>query len=172
MSTNIPLIANKLVRYSQKISGNPAPEKKGGFLTFLSGRANGSVIELVAPLPIGTYDTRKIEKYVRIAQEKAFRLYAHWLRAPDEALSSFQTRNPEEIMWGGAVLFNLSKLEGHLRTCKIISFSGLAEVTDEALSLDLGYRLGIEQDENVAKRIVEISQNPVYEEMHAFKIAA
>ena len=147
--------ADRLIAISQEIPSNPDRTRAGGVLTVgLEGFSQKYVLNL------GTYSPNKREKYTRLSQEKAHRVYANWLRQPEVTVSSWQTRNPEEMMFGGAVLFPPID-----ESPNIISFSGLAEVTDEALCLVLAYHLGLSPVPNYANRVIEISKNPVYEEL-------
>ena len=100
------------------------------------------------------------KKYLRFSQEKAHRLYSDWLRDP-ASVSSWQTRQPEIDRYGGAVLFSSCQ-----EYCNIISFSGLNELSDEALSLTLGYHLGFETNSEFAERVINISKNIVFKEMY------
>ena len=146
----------RLIDISKTIETNTAPQKSGGYLTLGYGG-----FEKKKVLPIGDFPEEKAEKYFRLSQEKAHRVYSDWLRNPNETISSYQTRNPEENKWGGAVLFNKDK-------GNIVSFSGLSEIADEALSLSLGFYLELMQDESYEKefeKIVKISNNNIFYEM-------
>ena len=116
------------------------------------------------PQHVGNFPQEKSVRYFRLSQEKTHRVFAHWLRDPNEALSSYQTRNKEKDMWGGAVLFP-HYLNGELEG--IVSFSGLSELADEAVSLALGIHvLNFPCDyKDLARRVVEASNNQVYREM-------
>ena len=153
-------IANKLVEISQQLPSNENPEKKGGFLTI--GLDEFSVKKV---LDIGTYDNSKKEKYRIFSQEKAHRLYSDWLRNQLQTVSSWQTRNEKENKYGGAVLFEYPNQVG-IMSCNIISFSGLNEHCDEALSLCMGYHLGFSRNRaGLTQRIISISNNMVFGEM-------
>lgn len=151
-------LTRRLIDISTTLDCNPRRDKTGGVLTLaLCGFSQGHLIDFEG------YPKEKVDKYFSISQEKAHRLYAHWLRNHDVALSSWQTRDPAQEMWGGAVLFQ--NASGSPRLPYIVSFSGLAEVTDEALSLVLGYDLGFTQDRGYLARIAGISQNPVFNDL-------
>jgi hypothetical protein len=155
IDNNVVKIVSKLIKISQTIDGNTAPEKAGGWLTLAS--SNCENINSFAFHPISK---EKEIKYLNFSREKAHRLYAHFLREGAPSIfSSYQSRSPEENKWGGSVIFGLNN------DSKIISFSGLTEHCDEALSLSLGYYLGLENDEKFAKRVIDYSQNPIFEEM-------
>lgn len=69
---------------------------------------------------VGEVPKEKAGKYLSFCQEKAGRLAqnkAHW--------SSWQSRNPDQEKWGGAVRTEIG----------ILSFSGLPELGDEAVML-------------------------------------
>jgi len=145
-------ITTLLIEISKKISANPTPEKSGGYLTIVLNN-----FEEVKVLPIGTYPKEKEEKYFRLSQEKAHRLYAHWLR-DKTAISSFQTRDESKMQLGGAVLFEKdSKIN-------LISFSGLHEKLDELISVILGIYLNL-ADKEFAEEIIKISDNYSFKEM-------
>ena len=106
-------------------------------------------------------DPERLEAYRRFAQEKAHRLYADWLRNPTGTLSSWQTRDENIHRSGGAVLFPRSIQGDYL---SIVSFSGLKEAVDEAISLMLGnYRSMSSSEHN--QRVVAASNNLVFPEM-------
>jgi hypothetical protein len=164
-----------LVELSRKMPSNSKPEKAGGF--FFSG-VNGLTHNIFTP--IGNYDPKKEEAYASFAQEKAYRLYADWLR-DSTSISSWQTRQPEINGWGGAVLFNylipvgfpLDAYMDACPSCAIYSFSGLTEEADEAVSLAYGY-FGrevppdwqkIARESRLAERVIEISDNQIAREM-------
>jgi hypothetical protein len=147
--------AEYLVDISRKLNGNPNPEKSGGWLTILY---NPRGISGKNVLSVGNFPTEKNFKYHNLSQEKAYRLLAHHFR-DEEAFSSYQTRKPEENKWGGAVLEDVPSIS------RIISFSGLAEKIDEALSLSLIQYLNGYLNENLAKKVVEFSENEFYEPM-------
>ena len=150
----VVVVARKLVRISRGLPSNTEKKKAGGVLTLaLDGMSDRHVIE------VGKIASEKGDKYTRLSQEKAFRLYADWLRNPRQTVSSWQTRQPEMDRWGGAVLFRPAG------SCNIISFSGLTELCDEALSLLVGYKLGFPEEAGWAKRFTDISKNEAFYEM-------
>ena len=71
-------------------------------------------------LPIGGVLEEKAEKYCAFAMEKVARLARH----PDHR-TSYESRDPEENKWGGAVRIG----------DYIFSMSGLPELADEAVML-------------------------------------
>lgn len=69
-------------------------------------------------------------------------------------ISSFQSRNPDEEKWGGAVLI---KINGQVWG---ISVSGLKENEDEQLALSISHCVsGIDIADPQVQEIVKISQN-------------
>jgi len=151
-------VANQLVVISQKLPSNINPERVGGYLTVgLDGISTKHI------LGIGKYDLTQRELYRRFSQEKVHRLYSEWLKDPITSISSWQTREQKTGKYGGAVLFNTIE-DVDRPSCDIISFSGLNEHTDEALSLTLGHYLGWGTPDNVLK-IIAISDNKVFDEM-------
>jgi hypothetical protein len=120
---------------------NPRPENKGAYLV-LRQRASGLV--LLANL-IGdfSYSERAIKCY-GFAHEKGERLGNR-----PEDLSSWQSRNPDEEKWGGAVV------AGNF----LLSLSGLPELGDEAVMLVTAFLVGW-SDETEIRQIATISSNP------------
>lgn len=129
--------AEELVELTKSLKSNTACERSGGVLTW--GIDNLSYRRSIL---IGTVDDpNMLEKYRRFSEEKAVRLYSDWLRNPKTAVSSWQSRNRDADKYGGAVLFGE---DGNTtESGEIISFSGLKEEFDEAVSLVLGDSLGI-----------------------------
>lgn len=147
--------AERLVDLSTRLSSNKEPQRKGGVLTVARGLKDITAMQSVL---VGTVtNSEKLEKYERFSREKLYRLQADWLRDPN-ILSSWWTRDPEINRYGGAVALPYGA--GHL----IISFSGLLEHVDEAVSLMIGHKEGIAREDYVQK-IIEMSQNSVFSEM-------
>lgn len=90
--------------------------KKGGWICIMDPGG-----EIVVHEQIGEIGPEKPEKYQQVSKEKATRLRAH-----PEHRTSWQSRNPEQGQWGGAI----RTIDGW-----IFSFSGLPELWDEALML-------------------------------------
>ena len=91
------------------------------------------------------------QKYLELAQEKARRLAEH----PDH-WSSWQSRNPDEGKWGGAVNAG----------AYIFSFSGLPELADEAAMLLTALSLGFLLEERAAA-FAQYSGNELFYKMMA-----
>ena len=93
------------------------PDRRGGYLTVLD-RYGGTY----TVIGIGQIPKLQSERCFRLSLEKCNRLASH----PNH-LSSWQSRNPNEGKWGGAISTGQY----------ILSFSGLSEPGDEALVLML-----------------------------------
>ena len=161
-----------LLRFYNELNSD---NKDGGYLTIADrGFINGSEYFTIGKIP-----SDKRSKYVSFSQEKAHRVLTHWLRSSfvdknidvakhgiifpedgESVVSSYQTRNPDLGMWGGAVLF-----EQMYSNPNIVSFSGLPELADEALSYILGKDLGLVRDQGLLQKIKEISNNPFVDDM-------
>ncbi len=156
--------ANYLIGISREIKENPSPNKRGGALFMALGGFSEQVI-----LAVGDIPEDKREKYRMIASEKAHRVYAHWLRGKwlnreDHVVSSYQTRDPDNLMWGGAILFENVPNPLAPRP-SIISFSGLSEWADEALSFVIGHSFGLDVDKSLVSKVKDISKNPLLDDM-------
>lgn len=129
--------------------------KTGGVLTIL--KEGTSILQL----PVGILSTEKWWKYTNISLEKAGRLdyYAHDHHHCH--ISSWQSRNPDEEHWGGAVI-----TRDKLWT---LSFSGLPELADEAFCLMLVYIFGLMTLHRIRK-IAAISGSTLYLEPLLTKI--
>ena len=114
----------------------------GGYLCISDGK-NG--LPLLTML-IGEVFLQKAPKYLEFCQEKAARLAGH----PNHQ-TSWESRNPEKDWWGGAVRFE----------DKILSFSGLPEMGDEAAMLRVVAKHGDEACV-MARRIAKLTDNPYW----------
>lgn len=118
-----------------------------------SGRAGGyfSVADAKNGLPlltilIGEVPLNKAPKYREFAEEKNGRLASH----PDHQ-SSYESRNPDRNEWGGAIRV----------MDKLLSFSGLPELGDEALMLETARRASMVPFP-VLDRIAQRNNNPYW----------
>lgn len=150
--------ASKLVELSRAIHLNPRKDKAGGFLTvglnnIGTGLFSEGVGEGISPA--------KLKTYWSLSREKAFRTQADFLR-DSSTVSSWRTRDEGMERYGGGVIFNLDNEP--YASSHIISFSGLAEETDEAVSLVLGKAFGL-TDERFVERVLGISGNRVYRDL-------
>lgn len=133
----------EIINLCPDLPGNDSPEKVSGFFTVLDTRTG----EIVKTMEIGKVPEEKREKYYKLSQEKAKRLYAH-----PEHLSSWQSRNPDQGEWGGSI-----RIENY-----IFSFSGLPELIDEALMLVLAHRFHW-LDYGQGLEISFLSNNPFFQ---------
>lgn len=105
----------------------------GGYFCLKAVGANGF---LVNPTLVGRSNGQDA-RYVEFCQEKANRLEAAYLANPHTAKSSWQSRNPDEEKWGGAILGPDSQNRQY-----VFSFSGLPELCDEAVTLLTAVEVG------------------------------
>lgn len=124
-----------------------------GYLTLM----NAITGEIVFTVPFGEIPEEKKEKYFEFSQEKAHRLFSQVnMHLPNGHTTSFQSRNEELDMWGGAIYLNSQSLS------VILSFSGMPELIDEAMMLVVADRLvrlyGLK---NVTK-IEAVERNPYW----------
>ena len=152
----ITTMADELVKLSTTLDSNEAPERKGGVVLWAPKNMSSVQLARVGEVP----NSGEWFLYERFAQEKAHRVYADFMRRPEHIVSSWQTRDKEIERYGGAVLFPASKLEG----VDIISFSGLKEHVDEAVSLKIGRELGLCYD-GLVNEVINVSGNKVYPEL-------
>ena len=96
-------------------------------------------------IPIGKVPVGKAERYAHLALEKALRLANHSVHK-----SSWESRNPDSDKWGGAIRAGAF----------IISISGLPELGDEAVALQVVWP----QDEPV-QEIAAKSGNPYWKQL-------
>lgn len=96
--------------------------------------------------PVGIVKPEKAEKYFDLSAEKATRLNRMYDERGD--LSSWQSRNPDQQQWGGAIIAG-----GWVLSC-----SGLPELWDEAVMLATAVISGFLTYAD-AKSIADISGN-------------
>ncbi|MFA5048834.1 MAG: hypothetical protein WC516_07460 [Patescibacteria group bacterium] len=107
------------------LSGNPQPDRvRAGYFTLMDSETG----EVVSVSPFGDIPPEKEERYRSFSEEKARRLWEH----KDEHDSSWESRNPAQDKWGGAI--NAHDF--------ILAFSGLPELLDEAISTIVAYQMG------------------------------
>lgn len=97
--------------------------REGGYFCVADGK-NG--LPLLTVL-IGKVPLEKALRYLNLCQEKAARLSMY----PGHG-SSWESRNPEENQWGGAI---------RVGTDFIFSLSGFPELGDEAVMLDTAWHI-------------------------------
>lgn len=112
-----PAELDKVASLATKIMPGVAAQfgngRNGGYIYICDAEGNQLLHK-----KLGDPDPEKMNKYREFSREKAERL----LKNSDHDLS-WQSRNPDESQWGGAVRLP----SGH-----ILSFSGLPELYDEA----------------------------------------
>ncbi len=102
--------------------------REGGIFAYSDGVGG---LYLVCPVGACFHETptSKVLRYLSLAQEKVWRLKSH--RA-DGHRSSFESQDPDNDLWPGAVWFYPEA------GCGIYSFSGFKAQIDEAISLMVG----------------------------------
>ena len=122
-------------------------DRQWGYLTIVSA-IDARILYIIQ---VGECPLEKAEKYCRLSQEKARRLFN---QIGVGRKSSWLSRNEKNDQWGGAIC------AGKV----IVSFSGLSELADEAVSLMTAVFCGwlaIEQ----AREIAAISDNKFFEQL-------
>jgi hypothetical protein len=135
--------ANRFVELVQRVSDFPKGKDSGYCVVKSSVRGR-----LILAFQVGECSDEKVEKYLRLANEKADRLR---LFVDIGHRSSWQTRDGKD-KWGGAVL------AGNL----IFSFSGLPELADEAVMLWTATSCNCMSPE-MAIEIARISDNKIFD---------
>lgn len=123
---------------------NQSPEKRGGYLTIMDAYS-GLILMVIA---VGDIPQEKFGRYIFLSQEKAKRL-----QGKPNNISSWESRDVNAELYGGAVrCYPL-----------IVSFSGLSEDGDEALSLALGCDLlDLNFQGPISDSIINLSNNKLY----------
>lgn len=112
-------LLNKIVQAAINLKDNPEQYgRNGGYLAI----CDFSEIPVLVVVPVGKIQDDKKYKYMRNACEKITRILNFNLTR------SFEMRNEEKEQWGGGVNF---------KHCAV-SFSGFAELIDEAVSVVYG----------------------------------
>lgn len=125
-----------------------------GYLTLM----NGITGEIVFTVPFGEIPEEKRVKYFKLSQEKADRLFSQVnMHLPNGHTTSFESRSEKEEQYGGAIY-----LSGHSASI-ILSFSGIAELLDEAMMLVLGDKLSKDIHLSNIKKIEACGRNPYWE---------
>lgn len=150
-------IAVKLVGLSTELVSNPDRKMAGGIITWAPDNLGSIHSARVGDVS----DSYKWDSYRRFSQEKVYRTHAAFLISPDTTISSWQTRDKDEKKYGGAILFDQA---GAKDSKEIISFSGLKEPVDEAVSLVIGHELRHVSDDFV-RQVIEVSGNEVYHDL-------
>lgn len=122
-------------------------QEKSGMYLCVADHKTGLPLAVV---PIGQVPVERAEKYARLSQEKALRLAQH-----PEHSSSWESRNQLKDEWGGAVRVGVF----------IISISGLPELGDEAVALEVAWPRDTEAALELIAEIAEKSNNPYRENL-------
>jgi len=139
-------IANLASQVGERIAAEFGNGSGGGYL-FICDEDGRQLLHkrIASPAP------EKRKKYVALSREKAVRLLRHV-----EHLLSWQSRDPENNKWGGAIRLP----SGH-----IISFSGFPELVDEALCMSLARFLKLIGGEEV-DAFAKVGANDNFEPVH------
>lgn len=139
--TTYELQTDLFIPFLEKI-GSYRPEYRresyGGYLSILDNQDK----EVFVCGKVGEVPEDKNLKYRTVSLEKPTRLFVH-----PEHLTSFQSRNPEEGKWGGAI-----------RTKNLLlSFSGFHEKTDTLYVIE-GAKIVAEIDKQTISEILRITE--------------
>lgn len=113
-----------------------ADEERTGVYFCAKGMMSAVRDWLVNPLEVGKIINGKAEKYKEYCQEKTCRTREHFFS--DGHRLSWQSRNPDEEQWGGAVICR-DGADGFI----ILACSGLPELLDEVAMLCTAVDLGL-----------------------------
>ncbi len=97
---------------------------------------------------VGDVPDDKAARYIELAQEKPLRLAANMTKLGH--VLSWQSRDPEANLWGGAVYIRIGNI--------ILSFSGFPELWDEAIGL-VTASIGLNVPATSLVSLAEISSN-------------
>jgi len=140
----------KVVKVAKQYKEINLGDRTGGYFCLKMIYAHGF---LIPPKLIDTVTNGKDDKYRELCQEKANRLEANFLVNPEETVSSWQSRDPKNKKYGGAVIGT------DYADCNYaFSFSGLPEICDEAATLLTAIKVGYLTEEK-AIEIARISRN-------------
>jgi hypothetical protein len=124
-----------------------------GYLTLMDGIKG----EIAFTVPFGEIPAEKSEKYFKLSQEKATRLFSQVnMHLPNGHTTSFESRNTENEEYGGAIYINCRS------TIFILSFSGMPELIDEAMMLVLTAKLVEDIGKPVMTKIEACKRNPYW----------
>ncbi len=135
----LPMRAHKVLEaylaLSNDLTGRDGRE--GGYLTVM----NAETGEIEHHFEIGVISEEKADKYSAFSKEKAVRLFKN--HKAHGHVTSYESRNVPENKYAGAVLVGN----------KILSFSGLPELSDEALMYGLAALCGLERLDVVVEMV-------------------
>lgn len=148
MKTHLLLETAEAVLATMRKNGLIDESRTGGYMTVLSLTDRPPTTALLVAEIGELTDPEKIKKYHDFSREKADRLRLNIAMGHS---SSWQSRNPDENHWGGAIRAGGA----------ILSFSGLPELADEALTLEVARRLGMLSHE-LCLQIAQTSNNEIF----------
>lgn len=154
LDINMPALqfaSHTTVKAFTELPINADEKRKGGFLT-IRDRERGHILYT---LLIGQVSHEKADKYQCFSWEKGGRLRSH-VTSEDKHLSSWQSRDPDRGYWGGAIVTKKY----------IVSFSGLPELGDEAVSMIVAIRM-YWMSKQEAERIARLSKNPFFVQLNS-----
>jgi hypothetical protein len=125
--------------------------RTGGFVAVLEIRNGPTARTPILVARIGEVSQAKHQKYHDFSAEKALRLQTYSHSDGHQHVSSWQSRDPDQDRWGGAILAGMH----------ILSFSGLPELADEALMLAVAVKLRL-LSASKAMEIAQLSDNGFY----------
>ncbi len=128
-----------------------------GYFTLL----NGDTGSINFTVPFGVIPVDKDNKYFKLSQEKALRLF-YFINKNMNVFhtSSFESRNEEEGKFGGAIFAD------YHCNWSIFSFSGMPELIDEAMMICLAMFLSETSAYPIIQKIEAISRNPYWESLY------
>jgi len=151
------LIAEEVMARFLALPANPKPERAGGFMAVL----DKSVPKMLFVNELGICHPELAERCFGYCQEKVRRLLAN---EAEGHVSSWQSRDEENHQYGGAVRAPAEGLGASSGKDLIGAVSGLVEHGDEAVTLVI-WMIFRWVTLTEAKQIVEISQNPYFEQL-------
>lgn len=122
-SLHLLSVAERVVGSAVKLLKESSIHDKTGGIFYCMRWSSGRFLLMAA---IGYNDPKQVPARMAVAQEKAYRLCL--LRDLTTFTTSYDSRNPDLVRWGGAVGVESCNGRGDL----VLSFSGLPELWDEA----------------------------------------
>lgn len=136
-------MAERVVSVAVDQIRNTGIKDKTGGIFYCQRWSSGRFLLMAA---IGYNDPKQVPARVAVAQEKAYRVCL--LGDLIDFTTSYDSRNPDLLRWGGAIGVGSFNGRGDL----ILSFSGLPELWDEAVMLVTAVRsLAVSEDVVLSK---------------------
>jgi hypothetical protein len=123
MNSHLLSVAERVVSVAVDLIKKSGIDDKTGGIFYCTRWSSGRFLLMAA---IGINDPKQVPARMAVAQEKAYRVCL--LSELTSFTTSYDSRNPELIRWGGAVGIESCDGRGDL----VLSFSGLPELWDEA----------------------------------------